>query len=106
LESLPERCAYAREREYLDADLRQLVFKSHRIVFAVEKKEKRVTLSACDMSVGGLLVSPPDIELKNSLVGGICGLMSFGEPSYDALRRNANEYFGWPVSSGAKPIIL
>ena len=42
LERFPERCAFAREREYLDADLRQLVFKSHRIVFAVEKKDKRV----------------------------------------------------------------
>jgi hypothetical protein len=30
------------EREYLDEDLRQLVFKSHRIVFTIEKKEKRV----------------------------------------------------------------
>ncbi|HEY6392943.1 MAG TPA: type II toxin-antitoxin system RelE/ParE family toxin [Bryobacteraceae bacterium] len=35
-------CAFARGREYLDDELRQLVFKSHRIVFAVEKKEKRV----------------------------------------------------------------
>jgi plasmid stabilization system protein ParE len=42
LEKFPERCAFAREREYLDDRLRQLVFKSHRIVFAVEKKEKRV----------------------------------------------------------------
>jgi plasmid stabilization system protein ParE len=42
LEKFPERCAFAREREYLDADLRQLVFKSHRIVFAVERREKRV----------------------------------------------------------------
>jgi plasmid stabilization system protein ParE len=42
LERFPERCAFAREREYLDNRLRQLVFKSHRIVFAVEKKEKRV----------------------------------------------------------------
>jgi plasmid stabilization system protein ParE len=42
LERFPERCAFAREREYLDDDLRQLVFKSHRIVFTVAKKEKRV----------------------------------------------------------------
>jgi len=42
LERFPERCAFAREREYLDEDLRQLVFKSHRIVFTVESKEKRV----------------------------------------------------------------
>ena len=42
LERFPERCAFAREREYLDEDLRQLIFKSHRIVFTVEKKKKRV----------------------------------------------------------------
>lgn len=42
LERFPERCAFAREREYLDDDLRQLVFKSHRLVFTVAKKEKRV----------------------------------------------------------------
>jgi len=42
LERFPERCAFAHEREYLDEDLRQLVFKSHRIVFTVERKEKRV----------------------------------------------------------------
>ena len=42
LERFPERCAFAREREYLDEDLRQLVFKSHRIVFRVAKNEKRV----------------------------------------------------------------
>lgn len=42
LERFPERCAFAREREYLDEELRQLVFKSHRIVFAVAKKERRV----------------------------------------------------------------
>jgi plasmid stabilization system protein ParE len=42
LETFPERCAFARERQYLDEDLRQLVFKSHRIVFAVKKSEKRV----------------------------------------------------------------
>ena len=42
LERFPERCAKARECEYLDEDLRQLVFKSHRVVFAVRKEEKRV----------------------------------------------------------------
>ena len=42
LERFPERCAFAREREYLDEDLRQLVFKSHRIVFTVQKKDKWV----------------------------------------------------------------
>ncbi len=42
LERFPERCAFARELKYLDEDLRQLVFKSHRIVFAVAKEEKCV----------------------------------------------------------------
>ena len=42
LERFPERCAFARERAHFDEDLRQLPFKSHRIVFIVQKKEKRV----------------------------------------------------------------
>ena len=42
LERFPDRCVFTREREYLDEDLRQLLFKSHRIVFTVERKEKRV----------------------------------------------------------------
>ncbi len=41
LEHSPERCAFAREREFLEDDLRQLEFKSHRVVFLVDK-EKRV----------------------------------------------------------------
>ena len=42
LERTPERCAYARERDYLDCELRQLVFKSHRIVFNVDKAKSVV----------------------------------------------------------------
>ena len=42
LERTPERCAYAREREYLDEDLRQLVYKSHRIVFYVDSAKNAV----------------------------------------------------------------
>jgi plasmid stabilization system protein ParE len=42
LEQFPERCAFAREREYLDVDLRQLVFKSHRAIFKIEKPKKLV----------------------------------------------------------------
>jgi plasmid stabilization system protein ParE len=34
----------ARESDYLDADLRQKVFKSHRIVFSVDDKSKVVTV--------------------------------------------------------------
>lgn len=37
LERFPERCAYARERQYLEEDLRQFAFKSHRVVFYVDK---------------------------------------------------------------------
>jgi len=37
LETFPERCAFAREREYFEADLRQLLFKSHRVVFSVDQ---------------------------------------------------------------------
>ena len=36
LEHFPERCPLAREREFLEEDLRQLLFKSHRIVFHVD----------------------------------------------------------------------
>ncbi len=42
LETFPERCAFAREREYLDDDLRQLLFKSHRVVFSVDKASSTV----------------------------------------------------------------
>lgn len=36
LEEFPERCMYARERDYLEEDLRQLIFKSHRVIFQVD----------------------------------------------------------------------
>lgn len=42
LETLPERCAFAREREYLEEDLRQLLFKSHRVVFSVDQSRSTV----------------------------------------------------------------
>lgn len=42
LEHFPQRCAKARESEYLDDDLRQLVFQSHRVVFAIRIAERRV----------------------------------------------------------------
>ncbi len=41
-ERSPERCAYSREREYLEEDLRQLIFMSHRIVFQVNKTKNTV----------------------------------------------------------------
>ena len=42
LETMPERCGPAREQDYLDEDLRQLVFKSHRIVFRIDKPRRTV----------------------------------------------------------------
>jgi plasmid stabilization system protein ParE len=42
LERFPERCAFAREREYLEENLRQLAFKSHRIIFRIDKARKTV----------------------------------------------------------------
>ncbi len=35
LEIMPQRCALARENEFFDEELRQLVFKSYRIVFTI-----------------------------------------------------------------------
>ena len=37
LELHPERYAFAKERDYLEENLRQFVFKSHRVVFHVNK---------------------------------------------------------------------
>jgi plasmid stabilization system protein ParE len=37
LESMPKRCGRAREADDLGLDLRQLVFKSHRIVFRIDE---------------------------------------------------------------------
>jgi plasmid stabilization system protein ParE len=42
LERYPERCSIARESAYMEDDLRQLVFKSHRIVFKVDKLRRTV----------------------------------------------------------------
>jgi plasmid stabilization system protein ParE len=42
LERFPERCSFAREKTYLEEDLRQLLFKSHRIVFKVERAQATV----------------------------------------------------------------
>jgi hypothetical protein len=38
LEQMPSRCARAREAQYFGEELRQLIFKSHRIVFRIEEK--------------------------------------------------------------------
>ncbi len=42
LERFPGRCPIAREQEYFEEELRQLVFKSHRIVFQIEEKPRIV----------------------------------------------------------------
>jgi plasmid stabilization system protein ParE len=42
LEQMPARCALARENEYFEDVLRQLLFKSHRIVFRVEEADRIV----------------------------------------------------------------
>jgi plasmid stabilization system protein ParE len=42
LEQMPERCALAREAQFFGEDLRQLIFKSHRIVFRIEEEARIV----------------------------------------------------------------
>jgi plasmid stabilization system protein ParE len=42
LEYFPERCGKARETEYLEEDLRQLLFRAYRIVFRIDKAQKTV----------------------------------------------------------------
>jgi toxin ParE1/3/4 len=42
LERFPERCGPAREQEYLEEDLRQLLFQSHRIIFQIDAQNKKV----------------------------------------------------------------
>jgi plasmid stabilization system protein ParE len=38
LETMPARCARAREDQYLEHGLKQLLFQSHRIIFRIEKR--------------------------------------------------------------------
>ena len=42
LERFPRRCPIAREQEYFDQELRQLVFKSHRIIFYIDDASRIV----------------------------------------------------------------
>ena len=42
LERSPARCGTARERKYFEEDLRQLLFKSHRIIFRINVSQKAV----------------------------------------------------------------
>lgn len=42
LETFPRRYALARESEYFEEELRQLIFKSHRIIFRIDEKRSTV----------------------------------------------------------------
>jgi plasmid stabilization system protein ParE len=43
LESMPSRCGYARERDaFPNIELRQLIYKSHRLIFAIRGKHVHV----------------------------------------------------------------
>ena len=42
LEHFPTRCAFARERQYFEDEIRQLLFKSHRVIFWIDKPGKSV----------------------------------------------------------------
>ena len=46
LESIPDRCPPAREREFFEEDLRQLVFRSYRIVFYADRPRRTVYILA------------------------------------------------------------
>jgi len=42
LELFPRRCGTAREQPYFEEELRQLVYKSHRLIFTIDEEEKTV----------------------------------------------------------------
>jgi len=42
LETMPGRCGAARENAYFDEELKQLIFKSHRLVFWIYEVKKEV----------------------------------------------------------------
>jgi plasmid stabilization system protein ParE len=44
LEGSPSRCARAPESEYFDEVLRQMVFKSHRVIFRIEEPQRVVRI--------------------------------------------------------------
>ncbi len=44
LEQFPERCPLAPEAIYLEEGLRQLLFKSHRFIFQIDKTGKVITV--------------------------------------------------------------
>ncbi len=44
LETFPSRCAVAPENQYLDDELRHLLFKSHRIIFRIDQQKEIVQI--------------------------------------------------------------
>lgn len=44
LELLPHRCGAARETEFCDEDLGQFIYKSHRVIFRIEERQKIVRI--------------------------------------------------------------
>lgn len=60
LERFPRRCPRARECEYLEEELRQLLFHSHRIVFRVDIPLKTVYMLHVRHAKQQTIGSPPD----------------------------------------------
>lgn len=52
----------ARESEYLDVELRQKVFKSHRIIFSVDERQKTVTVHHVRHASRRAIGEPGDAE--------------------------------------------
>jgi toxin ParE1/3/4 len=65
LESFPERCPFAPERLFLEEDLRHLIFKSHRIIFQVNKQRKEVHILEVRHGRRRAIGELPD-ELRNA----------------------------------------
>ena len=62
LERFPESHGRARESAYLDEDLRQLIFKSHRIIFQVDKDARVVSVLHVRHAKQRTLGEPPEEE--------------------------------------------
>ena len=60
LERLPERCPRAREAEHLKRNLRQLLYKSHRIVFSIISRSRLST--SCTFATRS---GEPPVSLRN-----------------------------------------
>jgi toxin ParE1/3/4 len=60
LERLPRRCPFARECDYLEGELRQLLFHSHRIVFRVDAPHKTVYVLHFRHAKRQTIGSPPE----------------------------------------------